>query len=373
MERLTMTPRPDWQKKLEQIGLSFHSWDNYWKETAAYKFEAAEIDLIEAATEEIQRMCRHAVQHIFDKELLHLFRIPREFHVAIRESWDRGDTSIYGRFDFAFGGDLTVPKLLEYNADTPTSCLETGVAQWYWMEEKVPGNDQFNSLHDKLIRRWDKIPKGNPIHFASLRGNEEDWVCVTYLMDTAKQAGHEVKHVYVEDLGTNPAFPEWFVDQDDQPIHTLFKLYPWEWIMREEVGPQVLTRKTQFVEPMWKALLSNKALLPVLWELYPDHPNLVPAYFDQHGMDSYARKPIFSREGANVELFRHNIQVESDIGPYGSEGHIYQQLIEMPRFDDRYPVIGSWIVGDEAAGMCIREDANRITTNMSNFVPHFFV
>jgi glutathionylspermidine synthase len=291
--------------------------------------------------------------------------------VAVRKSWEEGDPSIYGRFDLAYGGEVTVPKMLEYNADTPTSCLETGVAQWQWLEEvrQEHGADQFNSLHDKLVRRWGKIPLGNPIHFASLRGNEEDWVCVHYLMDTAQQAGHEVKHVYIEDIGLRGST---FVDLENAPIHTLFKLYPWEWMMREQFADAILASKTQFIEPLWKCVLSNKALLPVLWELYPDHPNLVPAYFDQHGMDSYARKPIFSREGANVELFRHNIQVASDVGPYGAEGFIYQQLIEMPQFEKRYPVIGSWVIGDEAAGMCIREDANRITTNMSNFVPHYF-
>lgn len=372
MERIQVTPRPDWKAKLESVGFSFHSWDNYWKETAAYRFTAEEVDVLEAVTEELQRMCRHAVQHVLDNNLLRQFRIPEKFHVAVRKSWEEGEPSIYGRFDLAYGGEITVPKMLEYNADTPTSCLETGVAQWQWLEEKHPEHnaDQFNSLHDKLVRRWGKIPLGNPIHFASLRGNEEDWVCVHYLMDTAQQAGHEVKHVYMEDIGLKGTT---FVDLENAPIHTLFKLYPWEWMLREQFSDAILTSKTRFIEPLWKSILSNKALLPVLWELYPDHPNLVPAYFDQHGMDSYARKPIFSREGANVELFRHNIQVASDVGPYGAEGFVYQQLIEMPMFEQRYPVIGSWVVGDEAAGMCIREDAKRITTNLSNFVPHFFV
>lgn len=374
MERIAITPRPDKKEKLEKIGFSFHSWDSYWREDVCYRFMADEIDMLESVTEELHRMCRHAVQHVIDNNLLGKFRIPEQHHELVRKSWERGETTIYGRFDLAYGGECAVPKMLEYNADTPTSALETAVAQWYWMQEKFPGTDQFNSMHEKLVRRWGKIPVGDPIYFASLKGNEEDWVCVHYLMDTAAQAGHQVKHVYVEDIGhSDKLHPTKFLDSENNPITQLFKLYPWEWMLNEEFGKQLSKLDVSFFEPVWKSILSNKALLPILWELYPDHPNLVPAYFDQHGMDSYARKPIFSREGANVELVRHGISVASDEGPYGAEGYVFQQLIEMPRFDDRYPVIGSWIIGDEAAGICIREDAKRITTNMSNFVPHYFV
>ena len=53
--------------------------------------------------------------------------------------------------------------------------------------------------------------------------------------------------------------------------------------------------------------LSNKGILPLLWEMFPDHPNLLPAYFEddpESGKlgDSFARKPLYSREGANVAL-----------------------------------------------------------------------
>jgi glutathionylspermidine synthase len=256
--------------------------------------------------------------------------------------------------------------------DTPTSLLESAVAQWYWLEECFPQHDQFNSLHDRLVERWKQLGSSvTTIYFASSSENEEDWVCTTYLMDTATQAGYWARHIYIEDIGWHAA-GECFVDLDGRPIEALFKLYPWEWLMREEFGKNIAGATTRFIEPIWKSVLACKGLLPILWEMYPGHPNLLPAYFEPGKLDSYAKKPLYSREGANVELYRNGRLVAKDNGPYGREGVIYQALHPLPDFHGRFPVIGSWIVGDEPAGMCIREDASPITTNMSNFIPHYF-
>lgn len=368
MKRIQITPRKDFGQKLEEIGLSFHSWDNYWKEDACYEFSMAQIEEIESATEELQFMCVNAVKKVLNENLMSRMGIPAAFHEAITQSFLSDDFSVYGRFDLAYDG-ISPPKMLEYNADTPTSLLESAVAQWHWMEEVFPGTDQFNSLHEKLIERWKKMP-GKTLHLASLSENEEDWVCAMYMLDVATQAGLNAKHLFIEDLGWD-AGKKVFVDADDAPIENLFKLYPWEWMMAEEFGPHTLVRGTRMVEPMWKSVLSNKAILPILWEMYPGHPNLLPAYFSPDQLESYARKPFFSREGANIQLIDHGRKIAEDDGPYGAAACIYQQYVEMPKFDGKYPVIGSWIVGNEAAGMCIREDISRITTNMSNFVPHY--
>jgi len=371
MKRLTIDPRPDHGAKLEEIGLSFHGWDGYWKEDACYEFTADQVDMLEAVTQELHGMCLDAVRYIIERDRFAQLGIPVAFWDPIRDSFKRGDQSLYGRFDFAYDG-INPPKMLEYNADTPTSLLESAVAQWYWLEEKFPRYDQFNSLHEKLVERWKQIAgNAKTITFASVTDNEEDWVCVHYMMDTAIQAGFEAKHIYVEDIGWNGTN---FIDLDKKKIEALFKLYPWEWVMREPFGEFVPKGKTQFIEPTWKSLLACKGLLPILWEMHPGHENLLAAYFeeDKGKLKSYAKKPLYSREGANVELFKDGELLTRDRGPYGGEGHIYQELFELPCFDGKYPVIGSWVVGDEPAGMCIREDKSLITTNLSNFVPHYF-
>ena len=58
--------------------------------------------------------------------------------------------------------------------------------------------------------------------------------------------------------------------------------------------------------------------------------------------------------------------------PPSAEAVVYQQFSSLPRHDDRYALIGSWLVGDEPAGIGMREDADRITRNTSCFVPHWF-
>ena len=126
-----------------------------------------------------------------------------------------------------------------------------------------------------------------------------------------------------------------------------------------------------WIEPIWKMLWSNKALLPILWQLYPNHPNLLPSYFEPNST-SYVKKPKLSREGANIQIVQNNQIVTNTAGNYGAEGFIYQDLAHIPNIDGNYPVIGSWIIGGEAAGMGIRESNTIITNNTSRFVPHYF-
>ena len=370
MERLPVSPRPDFGRRLEAVGLSFHSWDNYWKEDVCYRFTAAQVDEIEAAAEELHGMCVAAARRAVADGRLAQLGIPEAFHTAVADSLAQDEFTLYGRFDLAYDG-VNPPKLLEYNADTPTSLLESAVAQWYWLEDCRPGADQFNSLHERLVEQWKRLPGAGVVHLASLRGNEEDWVCTTYMQDVVVQAGRETRHIHVEDIGWDAARGR-FVDLDGQPIDTLFKLYPWEWLMREDFGRHIAAGGTRFVEPIWKSVLACKGLLPLLWEMYPGHPNLLPAYFEPGRLTSYARKPLYSREGANVALYADGRLLAQDAGPYGAEGFVYQGLAAIPEFDGKYPVLGAWIVGGEPAGMCIREDVSPITTNMSNFVPHYF-
>jgi glutathionylspermidine synthase len=140
-------------------------------------------------------------------------------------------------------------------------------------------------------------------------------------------------------------------------------------LIRDDFGKNVLAARTAWLEPAWKMILSNKAILPLLWKLNPDSPFLVPASFDPLEGD-YVRKPIHAREGANITVIKDGqTAIETD-GPYESKACVYQQLIPLKSFDDRYPVLGSWIVNGWACGLGIREDETMITGNASRFIPH---
>lgn len=370
MKRIKLPARPGYQARLEASGLSFHSWDDYWSETVAYEFTLAQVETIEAAAEELHQMAMSALKHVLATRQLGRLGIDARYHDAIAQAFSRRDFSLYGRFDLCYDG-IHPPKLLELNYDTPTSLLETAVCGWEWLQDVLPQQDQFNSLHEKLIQQWRKLAPRH-IHVATLQGNEEDWVTGAYLLDTLIQAGHTGHHIAVEEIGYD-AERKVFVDLDGRDIRCIFMLYPWEWMMAEHFGPHIATSRTQFIEPMWKAPLSSKAILPVMWELFPGHPYLLPAYFDSGRLQSYARKPLYSREGANVTLVQDGRVIAEDDGPYGKEGYIEQQLCLLPEFDGHYPVIGAWMVGDTAAGMTVRESPTPITTNMSQIVQHYFL
>jgi glutathionylspermidine synthase len=171
MQRQIVVPRDDFARKLEAQGLSFHARDKYWKEDACYQFDLKQVETVEAATNELHQMCIAALENAIAAERLGQLAIPQAFWDLIAASLKRRDFSLYGRFDLSYDGK-SAPKLLEYNADTPTSLLESAVCQWYWMEDKFPGADQFNSIHERLIARWRQLPGSAPIHLASLDGNE---------------------------------------------------------------------------------------------------------------------------------------------------------------------------------------------------------
>ncbi|CUS43381.1 MAG: glutathionylspermidine synthase family protein [Pseudomonadota bacterium] len=384
MRRITLEPRADWRAKADAIGFVYHDTGGapYWDESAAYAFTLEEIEeRIEPAAEQLHALCLDLVEQVVrDEALLTRLAIPAEQHELVAESWRTRQPSLYGRFDLAYDG--TGPaKLYEYNADTPTSVFECATFQWLWLEEllkagTLPVNtDQFNSLFDRLRDRFATIfPTGGFVHFSADGDAVEDRQTVRFFEDLATQAGIEPKFVRMGDIGLNADGK--FVDADGFELQAAFKLYPWEFMFREEYAPRLAKAGVRWIEPAWKAILSNKGILPLLWERHPGHPNLLPAFFDDDPAvtslgENYVRKPLFSREGANILVSRAGTEETVLDEGYGAEGHIRQAYHPPAMFDGRYPVIGAWIVGDEPAGIGVREDDGVVTRNLARFVPHF--
>jgi glutathionylspermidine synthase len=371
VRRESSIPRENWQGKCEEVGFDFHTTIDhcpYWDESACYVFTLDEVESIEAATQELHRICLEAVDHVVRNEAYGDVGIPVQYEELVAESWRAQEPSLYGRFDLAFSGDT--PKLLEYNADTPTSLLEAAVVQWYWLKDTQAGKDQFNSLHERLIDRWGEIsPTREFIHFACDTRSYEDVGTIRYLMDTACQAGCTAALISMQDIGVQVRASA-FVDRTLIPIRRCFKLYPWEWMFSEAFGPQIAGLTTRFIEPSWKCILSSKGILPLLWKLYPKHPNLLAAFREPGQLSgTHVVKPMHSREGANIQIVGE-VQARTG-GTYGGP-LVYQQYAPLFTADGKSAVIGSWIIGAEAAGMGVREDDSLITGNVSRFVPHYF-
>lgn len=375
MERRTVAPRKDWQKKVEQLGLLFHTQERpYWDESVYYALTAREVDELEKATNDLHALCLNAVQHVIDRNRFAELCIPEVVIPYIKQAWEEEPPSLYGRFDLAYDGK-SAPKMLEYNADTPTALLEASVVQWYWLQELFPKEDQFNSIHEHLLSTWKDLRpylKGAPLYFGHM-DDTEDMITVTYLRDTAEQAGVQTTALLMEEIGWDND-RDCFVDLEEKPMRSIFKLYPWEWMIHEEFGAHVLSTRNeiQWIEPVWKMVLSNKGILPILWELNPNHPNLLEAHFGDPGkMSEYVKKPMLSREGANVTVKTTSGTVETS-GDYGEEGFIFQARASVSDFSGFYPVMGSWVIGGEAGGVGIRESDKLVTDNLSRFVPHLF-
>jgi len=382
MQRLACPERDNWRTTADETGFDFHTIDGerYWDERACYVFTLDEIERqIEEPTGEIDAMCLELVARAIDDEnILRRLKIREAFWPLISESWHRGEASLYGRLDLRFDGHGPA-KLLEYNADTPTSIFEAAVFQWTWLEQTIerriiPSHaDQFNSIHERLIEAWKKLGEGRHLHLAGTTENIEDAGTLAYLEDTARQAGLATTLIDVEDIGWRDDIG--FVDLDGRSMELVFKLYPWEWMFHDAFGERLAQAPTRWVEPPWKAILSNKGILPLLWEMFPDHPNLLPAYFEDDPNAarlgaSFVRKPLYSREGANVTLISEGVTVVEQEGPYGAEGFIRQALAPLPNFSNQYPVLGSWLIDHTPCGLSIREDENPVTGNTSRFLPH---
>ena len=405
MQKIAMPERPDLPRIAEEAGFSFahmHG-EPYWDESSAYRLTLAQVEAdIEDPATALHAMTREAVARIVaDPALMARMGIPEAHMDLLADSWARSEPELYGRMDLAYDG--TGPaKLLEYNADTPTSLYESAAFQWQWFEDCAragllpPGADQFNGIHEALVERFGALfEDGTDLHFTAAAGSPEDYATVEQLAWAAREAGLGAHYLDLDRIGISRDGQ--FIDDQDRVIGTLFKLYPWEDLLRDDYARRIAGAGCLFIEPAWKAVVSNKALLPVLWEMFPDHPNLLPAFFADDVADAlvaggrpaphvarafdavadrfaaaHVVKPIFSREGAGVGIVEGGSVTEaSQNRDYDAHPRIVQAYAPLPVMDGFRPVIGAWIVGETCVGMGIREDRGRITQDLSRFKPHF--
>jgi len=383
MKRLPSQPREDWRTKIEYSGLVYSTsikpngeYNEYWHEDNYYSFTYEEVTYLEKVTEELHLMSVEAAKFLADGGLGFMDKYPETRELA-KWSLELDQPSLYGRFDFAFDGNSHV-KMLEYNADTPLSIIETAITQHHWASDVFPKADQWNRLHEAFIKRWKYLKKngmlkGDTVYFAHAadESSGEDWLNTAYLRDTATQAGLNTRAINIQDISWDWEAKQ-FQGYEGEHIPTLFKLYPWEDIVMEEFGEHVFNypETTQWIEPIWKMFLSNKTLLAALWHLYPNHDNLLPSYVGgPNGLKEWIAKPLYGREGGGMLVNTKESQYKVP-GPYGPEGYCWQQWNPLPDFDGNKAMIGSWTIGGRAAGAGVRESDGYITDYYARFLPN---
>lgn len=388
----------------------YHTWHGYDYIEPSFVAEISQLqaDFLSKATTELYAMCIAAVNKVITENRYKEFGIGALQAEHIRKSWQREqdkqdgtsrDPELYGRFDFCWNGTENL-KFYEINADTPTTVYECAVVQWLIIQDlkrrkEIPENaSQLNTLEQKVIaqmahfKQYAQTRGITRLHFASMTDWKEDLTTTSYLEELAKTAGWETKFVDVGLIGANEDVSSAdfgnLYDADNVKIDALYKLIPWEHMYESPYVQYIANDKIYFIEPPWKAILSNKMLSVILWEMYPNHPYLLPTYTSAesfHG--TYVEKPIFGRISAGIKIVQNNIVTGSKrvdptepSGPYSRYPKIYQELCalpEMPGLPNWRYLTGMWVVGDgTVAGMDIRIDQTLITgAGTVKFLPHF--
>lgn len=429
MLRITdLSPRRNWRELIASEGLIYAETTtpegqvlDYWNENTAYVFTPEEVTTLENVTENLHRMALEAARFLANEALLYpsspfaALGIPREALEYADVSLRRGDPDLYGRFDLIYENEHTPAKMLEYNADTPTGIVEAAVSQWSWYEGQLAargltrdtgvsatearlGLDQWNSLFDALIERFAALKRASadeyPMYFvhSELEESGEDILNTAVLRDAAIHGGWDTVGLLASDLvqgqDCGKLVAGYNGTSSGEIIHHLFKLYPWEDLVWEEIeanSPFLTRHKPEgILEPAWKMLLSNKMLSAAMWYLYPGHENLLETYPEAlftdaraAAMRNYVKKPLHGREGDDIVFVTpdHNLPQHKNSGRYGEEGYVYQAFHALPDFVSptgahNHPVLGTWVVNGESVGVGIRESDGQLTDYYCRFVPN---
>lgn len=328
-------------------------------------------------------------EYILKNGLLPTMGIPNNLHRLIQHTWeDDRQLHLYGRFDVAGGIDGLPIKLLEFNADTPTSLPETAIIQWAQLRANGIGETmQFNFVFEALTDNFRRLQSLNPereaaILFSTLRGAPEDDHNVHVLEMAAREAGFETAFCYADEVifsefngifapnaqGGTTQYPYWF------------KLIPWEFFAWDE--PELLERLTRIVErghavvlnPAYTMLFQSKAILAHAWNRFEGHPLLLACSMEEPvGRHHYpfVEKVVLGREGSNVAIFsREGIPTAVRDGHYGDQQKVYQQLAELARDEQGFVYQAGVFFAYEACGLGFRRSKNPIIDNAAQFVGH---
>lgn len=332
---------------------------------------------------------------IASDELLTKFGIPEEYWARIRYSWKTQPHTISGRFDFAFNEESQQLKCFEYNADSASTLLECGVIQEKWANSIGIFDDTTRSsggfISSRLQLAWEMTRLTGRVHFLVDKDDEEKYTAL-YVMQAARAAGLDAKLCVLFDefhFDENGVI----VDSDGIVVTAVWKTWMWETAIadhrnaQKERGPNwkptpqdkvrlcdILLGENWDVrvfEPMWKLVPSNKAILPLIYKMHPEHPALLRAHYDltdELRRSGYVKKPIVGRIGLNVTITESSGKVAAESsGAFSDRDFIYQEFFPLTKRDGFYAILGGWVIGDVYCGTGIREDLSIITGLESPF------
>ena len=383
--------KPLSDKYLESIGFVWHtdSDNSSYISDEIVVISEDEANAYYEATNELYDMFAQAGQYVIDNDLFHELNIPFNLVEIIKESWENEvHWHLYSRFDLAGGIDGKPIKLIEFNADTPTSLFETAIIQWAMLKaNNLDEASQFNNLYEALKDNFKRIITldsdiekfeehyaglGWKILFSSISSSSEDINTTKLLQHIASEAGFNTDFEFIE----NVQFNDEGIYKDDELFEFWFKLIPWENIAIEEselalILTEIITNQKAIIfNPAYTLMFQSKGFMKVLWDLYPNHPLLLETSFEPLVGKKQVEKRCFGREGANVKIINSDQSIdEQTSGDYEGHKAIYQEYVEFPKDSNGNSYQAGVFFAYEACGLGFRR-GGKILNNMSKFVGH---
>ena len=355
------------------------------------------LDRLEKATNELHGMFMHATDYVLEHDwLLSYFNLPEVIIPKLRQSWDnRLNEVITSRFDFALTPNGL--KVYEYNCDSASCYMEAGKVQGKWAKHfgVSEGVDGGRDLFSELVKAWKKSKAQGLVHILRDDDAEEKYHAL-FMQDAIESAGLRAKIVELNSLKWNEN--RTIFDADGEPVRWVWKTWAWETALYQirleceqaaggldhyepdgrpgdllRLSDVLLHKDIMVFEPMWSLIPSNKAILPVLWTLFPNHPFLLNTAFelsDELGATGYVKKPIVGRCGSNIELYDpQSIALEGTKGEFKHQPTIFQQLFPLPNIDNYYAQVCTFTAAGIYAGSTIRADTSMIIKGKSDCYP----
>lgn len=374
---------------MDKIGFSWHTdIDNStYVSDEIVEISQNQADAYYEATNELYDMFVEAGNYIVQNNLFYEIGIPFNLTELVKNSWENDvHWHLYGRFDLAGGLDGRDIKLIEFNADTPTNLVETAIIQWAMlkfnhMDEAMQFNEIYEAIGENFKRlvtlngdtnEFKKYYEGWKILFSCVAGSAEDTATTKLLENIANEAGFHTKFAYIDEI----EFSDDGIFLDGENYEYLFKLIPWEMIAINEgelamiLNNIVKNQKAIILNPAYTLMFQSKAILKILWDLYPNHPLLLQSSFEPISGKKQVAKPFLGREGANTQILDKNGEILTQTsGDYADQKKIYQEFYEFNSDENGKFYQAGVFFAYEACGLGFRK-GGEIIDNMSKFVGH---
>ncbi|MCB0405230.1 MAG: bifunctional glutathionylspermidine amidase/synthase, partial [Bdellovibrionales bacterium] len=376
------------------VAIHLHSITDYpEKEYRYFKISESALTEVKRASNELHFMFLHATDHVLQHEsLLERFCIPRLLWPRLKRSWDnRKNQAITGRLDFSVSSNGI--KLYEYNADSAACYMECGVIQNRWAKHFGcrDGRSAGERLHRELVDAWKESEVSGTLHILQDEDPEETYHAL-FMKRAIEAAGIDCKVIKgLEELrfGKDGAV----LDGSNERVRWVWKTWAWETaldqireeceqlerldsleVKKEGTRPRLvdvlLNEEVMVFEPFWTLIPSNKAILPILWEMYPGHRNLLNSQFrltPELAKQTYVSKPIVGRCGSNIEIFnKSKALIEKTEGQFEDRSLIYQEFFPLPQFEGDNVQLSSFMVNGVFAGAGVRSDPSLILVSNSD-------